>query len=36
MATSTDTAKSQQPHRDKSLISKVLGLPFTLLGILLV
>ncbi|NWB98371.1 TIGR03747 family integrating conjugative element membrane protein [Pseudomonas gingeri] len=36
MANTTDTAKNQQQYREKGWISKLLGLPFTLLGILLV
>lgn len=36
MANTTETAKIQQPYREKSWISKILNLPFALLGILLV
>ncbi|WP_419735708.1 TIGR03747 family integrating conjugative element membrane protein [Pseudomonas sp. COR18] len=36
MANTTDTAKNQQAYREKGPISRLLGLPFTLMGILLV
>ncbi|KPA95894.1 TIGR03747 family integrating conjugative element membrane protein [Pseudomonas asplenii] len=36
MANTTDTAKNQQAYREKGPISRLLGLPFTLLGILMV
>lgn len=36
MASATETARSQQQYRDKSWFSKAIGLPFALLGILLI
>jgi integrating conjugative element membrane protein (TIGR03747 family) len=36
MASTTDTAKSQQQYREKGRFSKTIGVPFSLLGILLV
>jgi integrating conjugative element membrane protein (TIGR03747 family) len=36
MASTSETAKSQQQYREKGWISKTLGVPFSLLGVLLV
>ena len=36
MASTSETAKSQQQYREKGWISKTLGMPFSLLGVLLV
>ncbi|QXI30940.1 TIGR03747 family integrating conjugative element membrane protein [Pseudomonas vanderleydeniana] len=35
MANTTDTTRNPQAHRDKGLVGRILGLPFTLLGILM-
>ena len=36
MASTSETAKSQQQYREKGWIRKTLGVPFSLLGVLLV